>query len=1353
MAAEPAAPAVELSFATHRLEFVRAVGQGAFGQVSLVRVYNRDAEEASDAASGDAATSSSSSWRLAVLKRANLMHFCDVAAESALSEARLLKQLGTRHDSILRCFDFRLVQGTAPVLELLLEFAQLGDLSRRINLSKTAGESGLPEAEVVIYARDVASGLAYMHSLLPKVLHRDVKPANVVLFYKEDSDDLLIPVCAKLADFGIAKVLECDMTFAGTATVIGTPHYFSPEMCRGEKYNELTDTWGLGCILYEMICLLRPFHREDHVAMLALRISEGKYDADTLAVQGLAYHDHLVPIVKGLLAMELRDRLRARDALRSLQQIWAEIQTNPAVATHFSVQPLDTSPEMDRICSCFVAGGAGGLAEFDAFAKLTGSAENEEDSASSMGILTALLRESDMQPAPVPVKTDLQDHLALLRDELTEPFPLDQTLDKPLPPMLQNFQLGSSLGETLTEPLHLRALEPTDTPMEPPAKFVPPLGFDSTLLPEESQTPATAQQSPPEVLTTGTSPPQPRTSSSDLPLQLETLDSCDLAAALRPRARTNTLLPEESQALSSPNPPPQLDNSESSQQAAAVSPQLGALVVPTQLDTLDSSPSAADLPTQLQTNDSSQQAPSRPLQLLAPALLQQEEAHVPPEQAEIADSAELVLEDLPPCLHQGGTVNSLEPDQASAAASPAEVIIDTSVQPPAFVPSPPSETIAAQPATSPLPSQQDEIVDCAVPSPPSEANSAQLATSPLPSQQEAIVDSGELVHTDTSPDDASEAEGAPSQLEVDNLEPPASQSDAVQPIVEDSAHQGSSPGDEDSAHQVEDPAQPAPPDLVWDAALPVQMESTPDLPRTYVFESSHVAAPVLTPGLGCVSPSQQQAADLAMQLAATLALHLEAFGDSQSQQAGAEREAEAETEVEAAPTKPAVAATEPSSMQIFVLDSERLENPRAAALPWGASQPTEAGAATEVKPILPLTTLQPVREDPHEASAAASPAFPSFDSDAADYSFGQPAAPLETSQAPVEAEEGQAAAATSPFASEDSEPKPAEAAEEASRQAEAEEASQPAEAEASALPSGASQQAKSVALFEDGTQLAEGEVAAAVAAVASRLHMFDTTSQLEERPLTAVSIQTELSDGTGFGENAVDQEVDESVLVDDIAWQLTFRPVWARVTTPEEGSPDPTELEPDDASYRGLQDDDPPHVFVAPLSLPSMPGTRRPSACDEIVMLSVSRPGTRPGTRSGTRPGTTSGLPISAGLFQAEDGFPAQSSRPGTSNAKPVGSGLFRPEDWFPASQLSRPGASNTKSVPAGLFQPEDWCPAPSRPGTSNGKPVNAGALQAENWFEVPPSRPGTSSAKPINAGPLQAEEWFEVPRAPSPET
>lgn len=66
---------------------------------------------------------------------------------------------------------------------------------------------------------------------------------------------------AKIADFGISKVLDTSTMLANTS--LGTPYYLSPEVCLGQGYDSKSDMWMLGCILYELVTLRRPFEGEN----------------------------------------------------------------------------------------------------------------------------------------------------------------------------------------------------------------------------------------------------------------------------------------------------------------------------------------------------------------------------------------------------------------------------------------------------------------------------------------------------------------------------------------------------------------------------------------------------------------------------------------------------------------------------------------------------------------------------------------------------------------------------------------------------------------------------------------------------------------------------------------------------------------------------------------------------------------------------------------------------------------------------------------------------------------------------------------------------------------------------------
>lgn len=107
--------------------------------------------------------------------------------------------------------------------------------------------------------------LKYIHDR--KILHRDLKTQNIFLTKKGD---------VKIGDFGIARVLQHTQDCANTA--IGTPYYLSPEICQEKPYNQKSDIWSLGCILYEMTTLRHAFDASSMKGLI-VKILRGQYPA------------------------------------------------------------------------------------------------------------------------------------------------------------------------------------------------------------------------------------------------------------------------------------------------------------------------------------------------------------------------------------------------------------------------------------------------------------------------------------------------------------------------------------------------------------------------------------------------------------------------------------------------------------------------------------------------------------------------------------------------------------------------------------------------------------------------------------------------------------------------------------------------------------------------------------------------------------------------------------------------------------------------------------------------------------------------------------------------------------------
>jgi len=147
-------------------------------------------------------------------------------------------------------------QGGLPFL--VMEFADGGSLHERIKK-----ESPLPLADVLRLGAQIAIGLAAAHA--QGVIHRDIKPGNVMLEHQVDR--------VKITDFGLARVAMDNSDLTSQGNQPGTPAYMSPEQVQGHEVDDRSDLFSLGCVLYAMIAGQSPF-RGAHAFDAARRILE-----------------------------------------------------------------------------------------------------------------------------------------------------------------------------------------------------------------------------------------------------------------------------------------------------------------------------------------------------------------------------------------------------------------------------------------------------------------------------------------------------------------------------------------------------------------------------------------------------------------------------------------------------------------------------------------------------------------------------------------------------------------------------------------------------------------------------------------------------------------------------------------------------------------------------------------------------------------------------------------------------------------------------------------------------------------------------------------------------------------------
>lgn len=127
----------------------------------------------------------------------------------------------------------------------------------------------IDEIQRILWQAAVALGHAHQR----RIVHRDVKPANIMF----DHDGKVM-----LTDFGISKALQAASGFTGTGMIIGTPHYMAPEQAKGQPVDGRADMYSLGVVGYRMITGTLPFSGDSIHTILYKHIFEEAPQAKTV---------------------------------------------------------------------------------------------------------------------------------------------------------------------------------------------------------------------------------------------------------------------------------------------------------------------------------------------------------------------------------------------------------------------------------------------------------------------------------------------------------------------------------------------------------------------------------------------------------------------------------------------------------------------------------------------------------------------------------------------------------------------------------------------------------------------------------------------------------------------------------------------------------------------------------------------------------------------------------------------------------------------------------------------------------------------------------------------------------------
>jgi serine/threonine-protein kinase len=168
-------------------------------------------------------------------------------------EAKAVAQL--THHHILPIYDYGQEGDLSYIVMQYVEGGTLKDMMGR----------PMPLDKAVRYIGEIASALDYAHEM--GILHRDVKPANVLIDRKRKGWSLL-------SDFGLARMVEGTSHLTGSGVGVGTPQYMPPEQGQGIKVDYRADIYSLGVVLYEMATGQVPFDAETPLAVVLKHITD-----------------------------------------------------------------------------------------------------------------------------------------------------------------------------------------------------------------------------------------------------------------------------------------------------------------------------------------------------------------------------------------------------------------------------------------------------------------------------------------------------------------------------------------------------------------------------------------------------------------------------------------------------------------------------------------------------------------------------------------------------------------------------------------------------------------------------------------------------------------------------------------------------------------------------------------------------------------------------------------------------------------------------------------------------------------------------------------------------------------------
>lgn len=181
------------------------------------------------------------------------------------TEIKIMKSL--KHINLVEYFGHCIKESS---VKLIMELCKGGNLYFLLTNSNLK----LSIKQKLKISLDIASGLNYLHSQSPPIIHRDIKSMNILLL-NDLIDNDSVPL-AKIADLGISKIFECTNSKC-FMTQCGTPQWTAPEILRGEPYGTKSDIYSFSILLWEIFSEQIPYCEYDlNKLQIAIQVASNK---------------------------------------------------------------------------------------------------------------------------------------------------------------------------------------------------------------------------------------------------------------------------------------------------------------------------------------------------------------------------------------------------------------------------------------------------------------------------------------------------------------------------------------------------------------------------------------------------------------------------------------------------------------------------------------------------------------------------------------------------------------------------------------------------------------------------------------------------------------------------------------------------------------------------------------------------------------------------------------------------------------------------------------------------------------------------------------------------------------------